>query len=81
MTLDVCIDLRASYFKLGKVSAAHRAVRYLGLILDGGRKPLDASPAKRVVAIGDNNIGSGDGIKAERTIALGSIFGNSEVMD
>ena len=81
MTLDVCIDLLASYFKLGKVGAAHRAVGYLGFILDGGRKPLDASPAKRVVAIGDNNIGGCKIIKAERTFTFGSIFGNGKVLD
>ena len=69
MLADFVVYLLVSYFELGKVSAAHRADWFLGLILVSGCEPLDTSYAKRVLAIGDNAIGGGDGIKAERTIA------------
>lgn len=76
MLLYISIHSLVADFELGNVGSAHRAVGFLGLVLVDGRKCLDTRPTERVVAVRNNGIGSGNGIEAERAVALRSVFGD-----
>ena len=80
MLADFGIYLMASDFKSSDGRTTHMAFGFLGFVLDGVCESLDASSAKCVVAIGDDYLVGLDRVKAERTIAIGRVFGDSEIL-
>ena len=80
MVADIVMYLWVSYFELGYVGAAHRAVGFLYLVFVDGCVFFDTGSTERVVAVRDKDIGGGKFIKTERTFATRSIFCNCEVV-
>ena len=80
MLADFGVDLITSDFKSSDGRTTHMAFGFLGFILDGVCESLDASSAKCVVAICDDYLVGFDRVKAERTIAIGRVLGNGEVL-
>lgn len=81
MLADFGVDLMASDFKSSDGRTTHMAFRFFSLVFNSGCESLDASSTKRVVAIGDDYLVGLDRVKAERTIAIGRVFGDSEILD